>query len=495
MWIIHPFNVQRLLGSIAGFFFLLSNSDALAQPPLTLSLNEAILLAVRDNPDVKKSEFAEVRAKYQVEIEQWKFSPQFAFKATETTSRQYSVESNGQVSQIGTAIQPGVSIKSPIGTDATLTSTNDFSQNHFYPGVTLQVTQPLMRGFGRAIVEQALYNAKDDETSSHLRRESQLRRTITSVIHSYLAVASAEDTLRVDQEALARATQSIMQTKLLIKAGQKAGTELTTQEAGVATNQTTIESAKNDLEEKRYALLQSIGIDPNTPLTVIAINPLALTKKYKVQPLDDAKKIMIEHDVDYRIAEMTLQGVTQRALLAAEDNQRWQLNLTGSVHAGGVGSSETGINSVLNGVNQTSQAGLELTIPIDDREAKIAVQQQKIAIREATMDLKQSKWQNETKVINGWNAIYSRERKLRLSEHAETLQKKSYAVSLKKYAYGLINSIELQREQEQLMLRQQELVGDQVNYLQALVDFDELLGSTLKTWNVAMKDVKDDFKK
>ncbi len=52
--------------------------------------------------------------------------------------------------------------------------------------------QPLLRGFGPAVVQAALNNAVDSETIAKLNVENALRTTITAVINAYLDVVMAQ---------------------------------------------------------------------------------------------------------------------------------------------------------------------------------------------------------------------------------------------------------------------------------------------------------------
>ncbi|MCC2666405.1 MAG: hypothetical protein K0S63_321, partial [Gammaproteobacteria bacterium] len=97
---------------------------------------------------------------------------------------------------------------------------------------------------------------------------------------------------------------------------------------------------------------------------------------------------------------------------------------------------------------------------------------------------KEQKWEEETKAINAWNAIFSAERSLKLSEQAEVLQQKMYNIYEQKYNYGLIDSLELQSTRQQYMTSQQQFVAQQINYLKALVSLDQLIGRTLETWHI-----------
>lgn len=460
----------------------------MAQPLRELSLDEAILLAVRENPNVQTAQLGHVQQKFALEIQQWQFQPHFGLQAIKTTTQTYSATANGMVTANATGIQPGVSLLTPIGTEMNLLSTNNVS-HHYNPTLSLQIVQPLIRGFGRPIVEAALDNARDNEQISRLNIESQLRMTTTSVIDAYLDVISAQNMLNIDQQALHRSEESVKQTALFIKAGHKAGVELVTVQADVASAKTKIEADQDSLQQARYALLSAIGIDPNTPVIFTGVNIEKLIKKYHVPTLDRAKQMILQNDIQYQIDNITLNGSTKRSLTSAEDNTRWQLNLTlnGSSGNGTGGGPNAGINSLVNGVNVTDSATLNLTIPIDDRPAKIALANAKIALREAEIALQQEKWAKETSVINVWNTIYSALRATGFAKNAEILQAKTYQISVQKYSFGLIDSLELQTAQQQYRQAQQISLNAEINYLKSLINLDLLIGETLKTWNVKVQ--------
>lgn len=453
---------------------------------IKLSLDEAILLAVRENPNFQSIQLNHVLQKFNVFIQEWHFHPQFAFQASVSTSRNVTV---GQpITANNYNVQPTITLNTPIGTNITLASTNP-SADHFNPTLSLQIMQPLLRGFGTAVVESSLNNARDSEVISRLSIEGSLRSMVSSVINAYLDVISAQQRIVISEDAVKRAEISVKQTRLFIKAGRKAGNELVTVEANVASAKTTLENDRNNLDQARYGLLAAIGIDPNTKVSFEGINIDSLIKKYHLPALDRTKRLILENDIQYQIDQITLHGQTTRNLLVAEDNARWQLNLNATAATGGGsgGGQNAGFNSLVNGINSTSSAGLALQIPIDDQLSKQAIMSAKIALKQAELVLLQERWTKETSAINAWNLVLSAERALQFAEDAEKLQKKTYNVSYQKYIHGLIDSLELQSAQLSLTQSQQTLSNNQINYIKALVNMDLLIGHTLKTWNVQVR--------
>ena len=459
---------------------------AVDTPPLQLSLPEAIALSVRENPNVEVADLNHVMQKFALHVQQWEFSPHYSFNVTRTNTRGSSdgISSANKL----TTIQPAVSLQTSIGTQVSLTSVNNLSTN-YNPALTVEIAQPLMRGFGQAIVEAALNDAEDNEVISRLNIEGSLRTTVTAVIGAYLGVVSATQTVALDEASVKRAEDSVRQTRLFIKAGHKAGNELVTVEADLANTQTTLENDKNNLDQARYALLAAIGIDPNTPVVFSSLDVKALIEKFHEPTLIDAEDLILENDIQYQTDQITLAGATTRSLQIAEDNTRWQLNAAGTatVGGGGGGGPNAGLNSLHNGYNQSQSIQLSLTIPIDDQVAAEGVVNAKIALREAKLALKQEKWNKQTSVINAWNTVHSAERALVFAEKADVLQHKTYDLSYQKYLYGLIDSIALQSVQVQLIATGQAKVSAQINYLNALANLDLLTGRTLLTWNIPMR--------
>lgn len=453
----------------------------------TLSINEAILLAVRGNPNVQESRLTYVAQKFNEYVQEWQFQPHYSFQASGIQTRS-GTSGNSITNSHNWNVQPALSVLTPIGTQVTLTSNNP-ETNHFNPSLSMQIMQPLMRGFGRAVVEAALNNAKDSETISRLNVEGTLRGTITNVINAYLDIVTAEQTVTIDEEALKRAEVSVVQTKWFIQAGHKAGNELVTVQATVASAQTQLENDKNTLTQSRYALMAAIGLDPDTPIEFSDLNVFALIKKYHPATEEDAKREILENDIQYQVDTITVQGPTSRSLLVAEDNTRWQLNATANATTGNGsgGGQNAGMDSLFNGANQSQSIALTLNIPIDDQLSKQAVVNAKIALKQADLALKQEKWTKETSAINGWNNVASAERAMRYADDAEQFQKKTYQVSYQKYLHGLIDSLELQSAQIQLIQAQQVSLAARIAYLKSLVNLDLLVGNTLKTWNVKVR--------
>lgn len=452
----------------------------------TMSLDEAILLSVRSQPNIESSRLRYVSQKFNLWVARWNFYPHAEFKAS------YSSNEDTVAGQINTSqtrnISPSVSWTSPIGTQMSIIGTNTKAKS-YNPGLSLEISQPLMRGFGKAVVESALYNAIDSEVIARMSIENTVRKTVTEVINAYLNVVLAEHVILIDQASLQLAETSVKQTKLFIKAGHKAGNELVTVEANVASAKSQLENDQNNLKQSRYSLLTAIGIDPNTTMRFTSIDLDHLIHQYKLSNEENVKTKALQHDLQYKTNYMTLHGQLQRSYTVAKDNTRWKLDLTANLSSGkGIGSGQNaGLNSVFNGYNQTKNVSLNLTIPIDDQLAKQAVLSAKLAIKEAELGLRQEKWSIETNAINAWNNVISAKKALGYADDAQKLQEKTYQISYQKYLHGLIDSLQLQSALQSLTQAKQSSLSARINYIKSLVNMDMVIGHTLQTWQIKVR--------
>src|SRR5579872_5877387 len=65
------------------YFCILSNALAVSEMgKITLSLDEAILLAIRSNPNVQSSQLSAVAQKFNLGVAEWEFYPHYSLQAS-----------------------------------------------------------------------------------------------------------------------------------------------------------------------------------------------------------------------------------------------------------------------------------------------------------------------------------------------------------------------------------------------------------------------------
>src|SRR3990167_7325006 len=175
---------MKKIGYLATLIIILMQQVFAAGAPavkkLPLSLHDAILLAVRENPNIQQAHLNYLNEKFSLQVQQWQFHPHFSFQASMQRNR-YGVSGESLSTSNTLNAQPGVSLLTPFGASVTVLA-NNTKTPYYNTGLSVQISAPLMRGFGTAVVESALNNAKDSDVISRLNIEGSLRATVTAVI-------------------------------------------------------------------------------------------------------------------------------------------------------------------------------------------------------------------------------------------------------------------------------------------------------------------------
>jgi len=467
------------------------------EQPFTLNLKDAIFLALRNNSSIKSTELNRITQKYSVVVAKHAFEPNY----TLTGSYLYSQSSSGKSNSYSTAtnLTPAVSLKDVYGTTFSLNMSNPLGR-YYNPSLQLQVLQPLLRGFGREITEAALRNALDTEEINKLMLKKNVSNMVVTIISNYFNWVLQTARLKIDQQTLASYERNVTNDELKLSLGKIAKNDLVQDLARVAGQKVSIESDLNSISQARLTLLKNMGLDADTPIKApedinyeevvnIFKGPYLKSTGDEFPKIEKCLELTFANDPTYKSTEYTLRQ-TRRNLAVAENNMRWQLNLTATAQRGGGsgGGANAGIESLLNARNHSEQARLDLTIPVDDVNLKASLLNTRVALQAAEINFRDLKRQMEINVFNMRNTAISDYKRLQLNRNALELQRKTVEIAQLKHDYGKISSFELIKDQETLHSTEINFLQTEVNYLNGLRDFNETMGVTLEVWGIELRD-------
>lgn len=434
----------------------------------TLTLQEAVLLAMRNNPDVKNAELNRVVDKFALAVARNAFWPQYSVtgKADYKSGSKPGYSAGQSVSLLmpfGTTLSTGLNQTYNPGTDPRVLNNANFS-----------IKQPLLRGFGSAVTQVNLANAIDSEKANQLFFKSNVISTIVNVVNSYYQLVEAYNNLKVNQLSLQDAEQTLQQTVMKINAGKAAPTEQIQQQATIATTQLSIAQAQNNIRQSYQNLLAILGLDPQAKLNIVK----HLEAIKAVPPsLEESIQIALEKNTNYQTQLLNYQ-ITQRALITQGDEQKWQLDAT------------AGLNQALNKMSGTPSTDksltLDLNIPIHDLQRQQGLVSAKIALQQAKTTLEQAKRQLITDVTNAYQDLKFNQQQIVLYEDSIRLAQRNLEIAKTKFSYGKISSFELTTIQSSLTTTQLGYVTQQITYLNSVENFYQLLGTTLDKWHIGL---------
>lgn len=457
-----------------------------------LTPDDAVYLAVRNNPNVLIANNNRVTQKYSLLLAENNFMPQYSMTG------QYQVSqgrSGGVASQTepSYSLGPQVTLNNHIGTQFTLSMANSVSDGNYNPGVTFQIVQPLMRGFGKAVVDAALEDAIDTEYTNKLQYKQTAMDTVVNTLNDYFAVVEAKETLKISYQSLEQNLQTIKNDQALIKAGRMAGADIVQAKAQVATTLSTIEENKNSLKSAKTTLLDELGLSPNTVIDVPTnFNFLQivnhLTNNGRVPSLSESTKLALTNNSDYQVARVAI-GSLARGIITAEDANRPQLNLTlATTRGGGTGDGENAnLQSLYNGRNYNNSAELNLDVPIDNMSNKAAIVNAKIGLQNGYINLAEAKRSLIESVRTDYENLQTSKTQLKLSEQAMQLQEETYNINKQKFLAGKISNFELLTQQQDLTTAKNSLISSQISYLNAITSFEDQIGVALAPWHIKVR--------
>lgn len=483
----------RLRKAITNPEFMINNWVELPTSPearnkkiYKLSLREAILLALRYNPNIQNAELDRIIQHYQLRLAHNEFELQYALGASGTIQKSTY---NGVGSDTSSSViaSPELDLKTKLGTQASLSIDNNVGLNNTYnPVLNLTVTQPLLRGFGRAANEAGLLDALDNEWLAKLNLQQSVVDQITQVITSYRNLILSANNLQNQRLQLNEAQKSYQINEKRIKAGQLEPTGNIQLSYQIESLNLMVEQGGNEFNMASQDLLQSIGLDPDMHLSI----PSDVTlKKIWVPDIQQSIEIALNHNTLYLAQKMALRA-DERAYKVAKNQQLWQLDASGTVQSGTVNDltgNSNGIRGIYNGNNTTQAARLTLTVPLHDLNRRSQVINAKVRLEKDRINLIAAKRALITNVTNTIHNIESFAKRYELAQKQVRLAEQSYLLEKKKQQAGISSALDVNNTQNQLIQAQSGLIGAKIAYLNQLSALQRILGTTLQYWDIKLR--------
>lgn len=453
---------------------------------LRLTLREAILLALRYNPNIQNAELDRIIQRYQLRVAYNEFELQYALAGTTVVEKnRYSGVGNATTkSYLAT---PEFDIKTGLGTSATLKMDNTVAAiGNYNPLLTFSLTQPLLRGFGKEVNEAALKDAIEAENLNKLNTEQSVMNQVTDVISAYRTLILSSNNLKNQRWQLKEAHKTYNINEKKIQAGQLEPTANVQQSYQIESLSLMVEQAKNDFETSALNLLQTIGLDPNMSLAV----PSDVTLDHIVIPeLDASIDQALHHNTEYLALQASVRA-DERAYLVAKNQQLWQLDLAANIQTGtmtDIDSNSTGLRNIYNGKNINESAGVTMTIPLHDINRRNQLIAAKIRLEKDRLHLVSAKRIIITTIKNIIMAIKSQSKQYELANRQAALAAKSYALEKKKQQAGIASALDVSNTQNQLIQAQMGLINAKIAYLNQLSALQRTLGTTLSYWQIKLR--------
>ena len=385
--------------------------------------------------------------------------------------------------------------------------------------LALNVTQPLLRGFGIGMNRRFIRIAKNNEKTMDLVFKQQLIATVSGVIQLYDDLVSLIEDVKVKQETLAVAQRLYEDNHVQVDQGTLAPVELTRAQAGVAAARQDLANSQGYEQQQELVLktvltkrgtadrsIRDAHLIPTTPIETPEKEPVRniddlLAEAFRNRPeLEEARlqisnsHISLEGSRNELLPELDLVGIAQNAALTGQANPLTPPASTGTTGTSSasftdqssIGSVGTGLSQLLTGRYPTYAVGLQLTLPLRNRVAQADVERDEMQLRQFQVQYQQLENQVRLAVEGAVIALNQARTAYDAAVETRTLQEQSLKIELERYATGLsTNFLVMQYQSFVAQARSTEVAARNV-YVKAQTALERALGLTLENHNIAV---------
>jgi outer membrane protein len=475
---------------------------------LTLSLDDAIRLALANNTDIRVDEQPVETARNAVERSLAPFDTNVlaSFQSTRQHENAYSQLFGGPptINSLDQVAQAGFTQMLETGTNfqATFNSFKGTSNFYFFSPVfstslEFNLSQPLLKGRGLFVNRAPIVIAQRGLAQSRSAFEGRVNDILLKVVQDYWNVIQAQENLTVQRESLHEARKSYDHDKHALELGALPPLDIYRSESQVASRRVLEIQAEYFLKQQEDQLRRDLGadIDPNIraldlnltdrpdpsgPLMSVDI-PTALQQAFDYRPeVESLRQQLAADDVNVRLAHNSLEpdlSLTGRYLTSG-------LNVSlanGNLGAGTYGSA---IHQMFGLGYPTYEFGVTLKYPFRNHQAQAAMGD---ALASKRADLYSDRRLHEEITLGVTNAVHSLEESklsMQAAKVALDLAQKTLQADQHKYELGAETVFFVLEAQTELTQAQVALVQAEVSYQLAMAQVDHDTGSLLRRFEI-----------
>jgi len=460
----------------------------------TLTLDDAIQLALRRNRDLKVASFYPGIARANLLAARGQFDPALVASRTfnESQFNTYSglIPVNDQTKVDAYSI--GVQGILPLGTLYSITGstqevrdpTNGIIKN-FQTFGGFQVTQPLLKGFGFGANLVNVRIAKANRSIGDLALRQSAIDTVTNVVLAYSGLQLAHDQLDAAERARALAVQQLDENEKRYKVGQASQSDVLTSRAYASQYEESILIAQRQVRDAQNNLRNIIGEDTffeDEPLFTLApmeVPEVAIDRRADLQRA-------LEMRPDYQQQRLAI--VKSRASEAYALNSLLpQVNFVGGYgYNGSAYTFSASRQMVQDHMNPSVSAGLTVTLPLTFAAGRGNLRSARLQREQTEAALKQLEANIALGVATAEGQIEVTGKRVVADQAAVELAKKALEAEEKKQKAGMSSTLNVV-QQEQLLAQDESSISNALAAQRAAVaNFDHALGTTLERHHITL---------
>jgi outer membrane protein len=463
--------------------FLLNNKSVSAQELLTLE--RTLEIAYENSPSMVQSKLNLIRSRESLNAQNASLKSKFFLNVnpfTYSNNREYSPDFQEWRNYRNIGSGGTFSVVQPIkATDGTLSLTNRFgfqsnslndnpAVNAFSNNVQLQFDQPIFTYNRTKMNLKELELDLENALLSYAMQKLNIERQVSRF---YYQVYQQQQSLFISREELVNQEKSYEIIRNKVEAGLAAQDELWQAELNLANARSSVYNSEVSLANSKDQLKQTIGIDLNSEIDVLA--------NVEVKPIDvemsEAIDYALKQRMELRQREIDIENAHFN-LVRINANNEFKGNVSLAV---GLFGDDRQVQNIYQSPTDNQRVSVSFEIPLWDWGQK----QSNIKAAEASLQMQHLNFDNEKISIQlNIREIYRNMQNLvnqiEIAEKSIQNAIRTYDLNLEKYQNGDLTSMDLSLYQNQLSAKRNDLTNSLINYkleflnlkIQTLWDFE-----------------------
>lgn len=447
-----------------------------AEPPLALSLNEAIRMAVEKNLDVRAELYNPAQFEADINRNRSIYDPLLNLQTSYT-------DSDSAFSSVGQSLRLDSSISQLFWTGgiAAIDFTNGYS-NVFTPskswqtGLGVSINQPLLKNVGREATEVAINISRYSKFASLEHFNARLLSTVAQVRTEYFKLYSLREGRDVKKVSLELAKKILSETEARVRAGVLPAMEVLNAEFGVVTREKELIDAELAVSNQVDVLRLLLQTDPKTgDLQTVDLPP---RDRFDAIESEAIQKALNRPDIREQKRNLELYELQTRNF---SQKTRPDLALTASAQLTGTDTEyQKNMNRVLAADYPVWSVGLNLSYPLGNGAAENDYRRSRLKTEQTSLQLR-SLEENATKEVKAAiRGIVTGFKQIEVADRGAKYAEERLRAFMRKNEVGLATTKDVLDVENDLATARNNQINAVVGYANALTLYWQVTGELLE---------------
>ncbi len=474
-----------------------SVTSVYSAPPLKLSLGEVVAETLANNRPLKIQGYTLRIADYGVPAARGIYdllaSARLQFTRTEeqqlgastTLSISRARQRAGELSL--SQLLPTSAVLEP---DWLVTRSTNGTYGHIF---SLNLTQPLLRGFGPTVTNARIRNAQFELAGSWGDYQAGMEDQLVDALAAYWNLVGAVEFYKVKIISYAAALDLLRIIREKVRVGLQPIADEYQAEAAAEDRRDQLIQARQDVHDLGDRLKRLIFLQHDRPLWQTEIQPTQPVAWREARiGLDEALAVALEHRPELRRAASAV-GQAKVNLKVARNNVLPHLNLFGALSSNGLGEGfDEGARNARSGKYTSYLAGLTFSFPLQNRAARYQRRQAEAALHQAEEMMKDLRDQISLEVRQAVRDLHTARQQIGVSQAQITSQEANLTAVQQRFGVGLTTTFQVLQFQEDLANAQSQHLSAIIGLNQAAIRLERARGTLLDTYGIEVDTAASD---